>query len=187
MPTTQLDPLAIGTPLPSFRLADPVRGTEYATTDLAPGQGLLVMVICNHCPYVVHLRAHLAPFAARYAARGIPSLAVSANDPEAYPEDAPQRLAAVAREQGFGFPYLYDESQSFVRSLHAACTPEFYLFDGTRRLYYRGRFDGSTPGNGRPVTGEDLAGAIESLLRGDPPPAHQQPAIGCSIKWRTEH
>ncbi len=187
MPTTQSDPLAIGTPVPAFRLNDPMRGVDYRSADLPRTEGLLVMVICNHCPAVVHLRSALGPFAARYAARGITSLAVSANDPKAYPEDAPPRLAAVAREMGFGFPYLYDESQAFVRSLQAACTPEFYLFDGNRNLYYRGRFDDSTPGNGKPVTGSDLAGAIESLLQGAPPPAHQYPAIGCSIKWRTEH
>ncbi len=172
--------------MPLFRLQDPTRGVDYTSADLPEAGGLLVMVICNHCPYVVHLRSALAPFAERYATRGIVSLAVSANDPEAYPEDAPPRLAAVAQELGFGFPYLYDETQAFARALQAACTPEFYLFDGDRHLYYRGRFDGSTPGNGKPVTGEDLMGAIESLLQGAPPPTRQHPAIGCSIKWRTE-
>jgi hypothetical protein len=185
MPTIQTDFLPIGTPLPTFRLKDPERGTEFASRDLPPTPGLLVMVICNHCPYVVHLRSQFGPFAARYAARGIQSFAVSANDPLAYPEDAPPRLAAVAREMGFGFPYLYDDSQAFVRALRAVCTPEFYLFDGKRHLYYHGRFDGSSPGNGKPVTGEDLAAAIESLLGGAPPPARQQPAMGCSIKWRS--
>lgn len=184
MATLQELPLAQGSPLPAGRLFDPETGTSVEMTALPPSTGLLVMVICNHCPYVKHLRPHLGPFAARYAASGIHALAVSANDPDAYPEDAPEALARVAQETGFGFPYLYDESQGFVRALHAACTPEFFLFDRDRKLFYQGRFDESTPGNKIPVTGGELARACDRLLRGDAPPAEQHPAIGCSIKWR---
>ncbi len=184
MPTVQRTPLALGAPLPDFHLLDPRTGTFVDSATLPARAGLLVMVICNHCPYVKHIRIHLAPFAARYAPTGIQSLAVSANDPVAYPEDAPEAMAEEARRLGFGFPYLYDETQDFVRALHAACTPEFFLFDEARKLYYRGRFDGSTPGNQIPVTGAELAAACEGLLGGEAPLSEQHPAIGCSIKWR---
>ncbi len=184
MPTVQDKPLALGSLLPEARLLDPRAGTWIEVGTLRPPAGLLVMVICNHCPYVKHLRTQLAPFAARYAPSGIASLAVSGNDPGAYPDDAPEELAREAVELGFGFPYLYDESQDFVRALHAACTPEFFLFDAARKLYYRGRFDASSPGNRKPVNGAELASACDRLLCGEAPPALQHPAVGCSIKWR---
>ncbi|EQD43850.1 alkyl hydroperoxide reductase/ Thiol specific antioxidant/ Mal allergen, partial [mine drainage metagenome] len=160
-------------------------GALIDVATLAPSAGLLVMVICNHCPYVKHIRSHLAPFAARYAPSGIQALAVSGNDPDVYPEDAPDALVREARVLGFGFPYLYDETQDFLRSLHAACTPELFLFDGERKLFYCGRFDGSSPGNRIPVTGDMLGAACDRLLRGENPPSRQLPAIGCSIKWRS--
>jgi len=182
--TAQQNPLDLGSPLPDATLLDPRTGAWIDMAALAPSTGLLVMVICNHCPYVKHLRIHLAPFAARYAASGIQVLAVSGNDPDVYPEDAPDALAREAAELGFGFPYLYDETQDFVRALHAACTPEFFLFDAGRKLFYRGRFDGSSPGNRIPVTGAELGSACDRLLRREDPPSEQHQAIGCSIKWR---
>ena len=183
MALTESKMLALSTPLPDFNLTDPAtrQGLDKSIVP-ATTQGVLVAVICNHCPYVQHLRPQLAELCASYRER-IFTLAVSANDSEHYPDDGPRQMLACKEEFGFTFPYLWDEEQEFVKSLRAACTPEFYLFDANRLLVYRGRFDASRPSNDVPVDGKDLRLAIENLLDGKAPLAEQQPSIGCSIKW----
>jgi len=175
--------IPLDTPAPSFRLPD-VDGRVVGLDDYAEAPALLVAFICNHCPYVIHLRDALVSFADEYAARGLRTIAISANDASRYPQDAPARMREVAIECGFGFPYLFDEQQHVARSYGAACTPDFFLYDAERRLFYRGQFDGSRPGNRSPVTGADLRAAADALLAGAPAPEHQQPSVGCSIKWR---
>lgn len=174
--------LPLGTPLPRFRLSDP-SGRVVSSEDFADSP-LLVMILCNHCPYVKHVADGVARFARDYSAKGLAMVAINANDAEAYPDDAPPRMAEEAKRRGYVFPYLYDESQAVAKALGAACTPEFYLFDRTRRLAYRGRFDGSTPGNDVPVTGDELRAAADAVLAGRSAPAEQRPSVGCSIKWR---
>ena len=183
MALTESKLLPLSTPLPDFSLIDPatMQGVDKSLVPTS-AEGVLVAIICNHCPYVQHLRPQLAELCATYRER-IFTLAVSANDSERYPDDGPQQMLACKEEFGFTFPYLWDEEQQFVKSLRAACTPEFYLFDANRLLVYRGRFDASRPGNDVPVNGEDLRLAIENLLDGKAPLAEQQPSVGCSIKW----
>ena len=142
------------------------------------------MFICNHCPYVQHIRAGLAQLARDYAPRGVAIVAINANDVTNYPEDSPARMRAEARAAGYTFPYLYDESQAVARAYRAACTPDFFLFDQARKLVYRGQFDDSRPGNGRPVTGQDLRAALDAVLAGNPVSRQQQPSMGCNIKWK---
>lgn len=174
--------LEIGEDAPDFALAD-TEGSTWRLEDFA-GKPLLVAFICNHCPYVVHLKAALAAFAREYADRGLAMVAVSANDVAAYPADAPGRMAADVEAFGYTFPYLYDESQDVAQAYHAACTPDFFLFDAGHKLHYRGQFDASRPNNGEAVTGADLRAAADSALAGGPPPARQIPSVGCNIKWK---
>jgi peroxiredoxin len=174
--------LPLGTVCPDFRLPDPA-GKSWSREDLARQPALLVMFICNHCPYVKHIRRALAAFGRDYAPR-LGMIAINANDAKAYPDDSPARMAEEARELGYVFPYVFDESQEVAKAFHAACTPEFYLFDSERRLVYRGQFDGSRPGSGVAVTGEDLRAAVDATLAGRPVVGDQQPSIGCNIKWR---
>ncbi|MDE3269179.1 MAG: thioredoxin family protein [Pseudomonadota bacterium] len=175
--------LQLGTRLPPFKLQDPETGKLLDASIIpATSKGVLVAVICNHCPYVVHIRDCFAALATEFTARGIYVMAVSANDAERYPEDSP---ANMRRDKtGFAFPYLYDEQQQFVKDLAAACTPDFFLFDAQRQLVYRGRFDGSRPHSEIPVTGEDLRAAMAALLNAEPISAEQLPSMGCNIKWR---
>jgi peroxiredoxin len=180
-PSTMLE---LGTPAPDFSLPDTVSGTTVSLSDFAQAPGLLVMFICNHCPYVKHINHALAAFAKVYRARGLAVVAISANDVVSHPDDGPDKMAAEARALGYSFPYLYDESQATAKAYRAACTPDFFLFDGQRRLYYRGQFDSSRPGSTVPVTGEDMRAAVDALLAGDPPPSEQRPSLGCNIKWR---
>jgi thiol-disulfide isomerase/thioredoxin len=139
---------------------------------------------CNHCPYVKHVRGHFAILAAEYMKKGMAVFAINPNDAQAYPEDRPERMKEAARELCYTFPYLYDESQQVAIAYRAACTPDFFLFDREKRLVYRGQMDGSRPGNGIPVTGEDLRAALDAVLEGHPVPARQKPSLGCSIKWK---
>ena len=173
----------LGTPAPDFRLPDP-SGNLYALADFAGAPALLVAFICNHCPYVKHIRAGLARFARDYGARGLAVVAINANDATAYPDDRPEMMAVEARAAGYTFPYLYDESQQVARAYQAACTPDFFLYDGARRLVYRGQFDDSRPGNDRPVTGADLRAAADAVLAGTPVAEKQIASIGCNIKWK---
>lgn len=175
--------LPLGTPAPAFRLGDTVSGRTLALADVRGARGTLVMFICNHCPYVKHVNPELVRIAADYAARGIGTVAISSNDARDYPADAPERMAEVAREQAYPFPYLYDVTQEVARAYDAACTPDFFLFDAQLRLVYRGRLDDSTPGNGRPLDGADLRAALDAVVAGRAPDADQKPSMGCNIKW----
>ena len=182
MPTTSSD-MTLGTAAPGFDLPDP-KGRRHALKDFAEAKALLVIFMCNHCPYVKHLKKALVAFAGKYQPRGLGIVAINANDWSRHAEDSPERMQADIDAFGYPFPYVVDESQAVARAYGAVCTPEFYLFDGGRKLSYHGRFDDSTPGNGRPVTGADLSAAVEAALAGEPYPREQTPAMGCSIKWR---
>lgn len=175
--------LPLGTTVPSFRLKDTVSGRVVASDELR-GRPSVVAFICNHCPYVKHIRAGLAEFGRYCAEKGVALVAVSSNDAVAYPDDAPDKMALEAKAQGYTFPYLYDETQSVARAFDAACTPEFYVFDAHGKLAYRGQFDEARPKNSVPVTGSDVRTALEALLAGRAPSADQKPSIGCSIKWK---
>jgi len=175
--------LALGTAAPAFTLAEPLTGSEVSSADFSQ-PALLVMFICNHCPYVQHIRSGLVELRAGYSTADLGMVAISANDPVSHPGDAPERIAEEAQAQGYRFPYLFDETQETARVYTAACTPDFFLFGPDRRLAYRGRLDASRPGNDIPVTGEDLRRAIDAVLAGRPAPAEQYPSMGCSIKWR---
>lgn len=175
--------LPLGTPLPQFSLPDAVSGATFSSEDFA-GKPLLLTVICNHCPFVVHVKEELVRVGKELAAQGFSVVAVSSNDVSTYPSDGPEKMKADAEEYGYPFPYLFDESQALAQALHAMCTPEFYLFDAQGTLTYRGRLDGSTPGNGVPVTGSELRQAAAALLAGSAPVEPQHPSIGCSVKWK---
>jgi len=182
MPTASSN-MDLGAAAPDFDLPDP-KGRRYALKDFAAAKALLVVFMCNHCPYVKHLKKPLVAFAAKYQPRGLGIVAINANDWSRYAEDSPPQMQADIDAFGYQFPYLVDESQAVAKAYGAVCTPEFYLFDGARKLSYHGRFDDSTPGNGRPVTGEDLATAVEAAFAGEPYLRERNPAMGCSIKWR---
>jgi peroxiredoxin len=175
--------LPLGTEAPAFRLADP-SGKSVSSNDFAGAPALLVMFLCNHCPYVKHLRHALADFGRELQERGVAVVAINSNDVENYPDDAPDKMAAEAAEVGYTFPYLFDASQEVAKAYHAACTPDFFLFDRQRRLVYRGQFDDSRPGNERPITGRDLRAAVDALLAGKKLSETQKPSMGCNIKWR---
>lgn len=176
--------IELGTRAPDFALPDVVSGRIVGLADFSASPALLVAFICNHCPYVKHVRAGFAAFAREYGSKGLAIVAISANDAAAYPDDAPEAMAREAKNAGFTFPYLYDETQVTARAYEAICTPDFFLFDRERRLVYRGRFDASRPGSNVPVSGADLRAAADALLAGRPVPTDQQPSMGCSIKWK---
>ncbi len=175
--------LPLGTALPSFRLTDAVSGRAVASEELL-GRPSVIAFICNHCPYVKHIREGLADFGRYCAERGVALVAVSSNDPAQYPDDAPEKMALEAKTFGYVFPYLFDETQAVARAFDAACTPEFYVFDAAGKLAYRGQFDEARPKNAVPVTGSDVRAAVEALLSGGKPSLDQKPSIGCSIKWK---
>jgi peroxiredoxin len=175
--------LPLGTSAPDFKLPD-IYGNIVSRSDFRNRPGLLVIFMCNHCPYVIHLRPALAQLAREYMPRGITMVGINANDAERYPADSPAKMAAEAKAAGYIFPYLYDESQAVAKAYRAACTPDIYLFDAAEKLVYRGQFDDSRPGNGLPVTGQDLRAALDAVLKGQPVPARQKPSIGCNIKWK---
>jgi len=175
--------LPLGTTAPDFKLPD----TSGKTITLAEFQGkpaLLVIFMCNHCPYVKHIRAGLAQLARDYQPRGAAIVGVNSNDVANYPEDSPAKMKEEVKTAGYVFPYLYDEKQAAARAYRAACTPDLYLFDKNRKLVYRGQFDDSRPANGLPVTGKDLRSALDAVLAGKPVPSDQRPSIGCNIKWK---
>lgn len=176
--------LPLGTSAPDFSLPEPATGHPVTLADFRDSPALLVMFICNHCPFVKHIRDGLAQFALEYRTRGLATVAIGANDAVNYPDDGPARIAEDARAFGYSFPYLYDESQAVAKAYRAACTPDFFLFDAERELVYRGQFDGSRPGNAVPVTGADLRAAADAVLAGRPTPSDQKPSIGCNIKWK---
>jgi peroxiredoxin len=182
MVATRSTMLALGTPAPAFRLPD-FDGNEISIEDFKGAAGLVVAFICNHCPFVRHIRGELARFARDYQPRGIAMVAINSNDTQAYPEDGPAGMAEEARSAGYTFPYVLDQTQEVAMAYHAACTPDLFLFDRERKLVYRGRFDETRPGKGTP-TGADLRAACDALLSGEPISADQQPSMGCNIKWR---
>jgi peroxiredoxin len=183
MAATPSTMLPLGTKAPPFQLPD-LDGRQVSLDDFRGRPGLLVMFICNHCPFVKHVRAGLTAMARDFQARGLGVVAINSNDIAAYPVDGPRGMAEEAREAGYSFPYLFDESQGVAKAYRAACTPDFFLFDAKAELAYRGQMDDSRPGNGRPVTGADLRAAVDALLSGRPVPVPQVPSIGCNIKWR---
>ncbi len=176
--------LALGTIVPDFALADVVSGKSVRRDDFRGRKALLVMFICAHCPFVKHIEKELVKLGEDYAAQPLGMVAISSNDATTYPADGPAGLKQQAETLGFNFPYLYDEAQTAARAYDAACTPDFYLFDSNFRLVYRGQFDGSRPGNGTPVTGQDLRVAIDAVMAGKPVQTDQHPSIGCNIKWK---
>ena len=176
--------LPLGTVLPEFSLRNVVDGRMVSTAGFRDRQALLVMFICNHCPYVQHVKQEIGRVAADYAPRSVGFVAISSNDIAAFPDDAPDRMKALALAEGWRFPYLFDETQETAKAFRAACTPEFYLFDTQRKLVYRGQLDGSRPKNDVPVTGRDLRAALDGLLSGTPISAEQVPSVGCNIKWK---
>ena len=175
--------LALGTVAPDFRLPD-TSGKMVSLSDFKNARALVVAFICNHCPYVKHIRSGLAQFGRDMQSKGVAVVAINANDANNYPADSPAKMKEEARDAGYVFPYLHDESQSVAKAYRAACTPDLYVFDSARKLVYRGQFDSSRPGNGRPVTGADLRAAVEAVLSGKPVAEKQMPSIGCNIKWR---
>lgn len=176
--------LPLGTPAPNFDLKDVVSGQNIPLSSFQGKKALLVMFICRHCPFVKHVQGELAQLSKDYQGKDIAVVAISANDPNAYPEDAPDSLKEQAQELDFNFPYLFDETQEVAKAYTAACTPDFFLFDQDRKLVYRGQLDDSRPSNDIPVTGKDLREAIDAVLADQPVNPDQKPSIGCSIKWK---
>jgi peroxiredoxin len=178
--------MELGTEAPDFALTDVVTGKTVRRDDFRGQKALLVMFICTHCPYVKHVEKGLAALGIDFDGEPLGIVAISSNDAANYADDSPAGLKKQAETLGFRFPYLYDETQAVARAYHAACTPDFFLFDSAMKLVYRGQFDSSRPGNGIPVTGKDLRTAIDAVLHSKPPLAEQKPSIGCNIKWKSE-
>ncbi len=176
--------IALGTAAPDFTLPDVVTGKKVSLSDFKGKKAVLVMFICRHCPYVQHVKAELARLGKDYPKSDVGIIAISSNDAENYPDDAPASLKQMAIEEGFGFPLLYDETQEVAHRYKALCTPDFFLFDKNLKLAYRGQLDDSRPGNNKPVTGKDLRAAIDAVTAGRPVPAPQRPSSGCNIKWK---
>jgi peroxiredoxin len=175
--------LPLGTPAPDFRLPD-TDGRTVTPADFKDAIALVVIFMCNHCPYVVHIRAGLAQLAHDYAPKHVAIVGINSNDAKNYPADSPAKMKDEVKSAGYIFPYLYDETQSVAKAYRAACTPDIFLFDRSRRLVYRGQFDASRPGNGVPVTGKDLRAALDAVLAGKPTTGLQAASIGCNIKWK---
>ena len=184
MPPTESKMMPIGTPAPPFSLPG-VDGKKHSLEDFRGCRALLVMFVCNHCPFVVHVRDGLAKLYDEYAETGVGFVAISSNDSDSYPEDSFENMTEKAMVWNWKFPYLYDESQEIALAYSAACTPDFFLFDADMMLVYRGQLDDSRPNNGKPVTGADIRHAIEAILAGYKPNEDQKPSIGCGIKWKT--
>jgi len=179
-PSTMLE---LGTTAPEFDLPD-IDGKQRKLSDFADARGLLVIFMCNHCPFVKLIRPALAALADEYQTKGIAIVGISSNSVDEYPQDGPEAMRLEARSAGYHFPYLYDETQEVAKAYRAACTPDIYLFDRQKKLVYRGQFDDSRPGNGIPATGADLRRALDALLAGAPQLANQKPSLGCNIKWK---
>jgi peroxiredoxin len=175
--------LPLGTAAPDFSLPD-VEGKSVSLSDFEKGKPLLVVFMCNHCPYVKHIQRDFAALVAEYQKKGVNVVGINANDAQNYPEDSPENMARDSRKLGYTFDYLYDESQEVAKAYRAACTPDFFLFDANRTLFYRGQMDASRPGNDIPITGNDLRDALERVLAGKDAPEVQRPSMGCNIKWK---
>ncbi len=185
MARTPSNMLPLGTSAPDFKLPDTVSGNTFELSDLSGSEGTVIMFICNHCPFVKHVNKQIVALANTYQPRGISFIAISSNDVVNYPDDHPDLMKKTAEEEGYSFPYLYDESQEVARDYEAACTPDFYLFDKDLKLVYRGQLDDSRPGNGIPLSGADMDAAIQAVLSGRSISPDQKPSIGCNIKWKS--
>lgn len=183
-PSTMM--MELGQQAPDFTLPD-AEGNPVALSSIPGDSALLVMFICNHCPFVIHVRDQLAQLARDYTPRGVAIVAINANDVDNYPDDAPAKMLEEIERAGYTFPYLYDETQEVAKAYGAACTPDFFLFDGDRKLVYRGQLDDSRPDSGIPVTGEDLRRALDAVLAGNDVPQDQKPSMGCNIKWKANN
>lgn len=184
MARTPSNMLALGTKAPDFSLLDTISGSTLDLQEIKGTKGTVIMFICNHCPFVIHVNEELVKLANDYQDQGIGFVAISSNDVVNYPQDGPELMTKNAKQQGYTFPYLYDETQDVAKAYDAACTPDLYLFDANLKLVYRGQLDDSRPGNGIPVTGKDLRAAIDALRSGKTIPDIQKPSIGCNIKWK---
>jgi thiol-disulfide isomerase/thioredoxin len=176
--------LELGTLAPVFTLPDTVSGQTISLSDLKSDQATVVMFICNHCPFVKHVNPQLVQLANDYQPKGITFVAISSNDVESYPEDSPEKMKEYAQKLDYPFPYLYDESQDVARAYKAACTPDFFIFNGDMKLVYRGQLDDSRPQSGIPVTGVDIRAALDNILIGQQVDPNQKPSLGCNIKWK---
>jgi peroxiredoxin len=181
-PSTMLE---LGTKAPDFELLDPMTGKSLSLERIQSDQATVIMFICNHCPYVKHVRHELTQLGEDYIPKDVSFVAISSNDVGHYPEDSPEKMKEVAEEWDLPFPYLYDETQEVAKAYQAACTPDFYIFDGNLKLVYRGQLDDSRPGNNVPVSGKDIRNALENILAGMPVNKNQKPSIGCNIKWKS--
>ena len=185
MARTPSNMLALGTKAPEFELYDTVTDKTFDLEALKGPKGILIMFICNHCPFVKHVNPEIARLGEEYQAKGFGIVAISSNDVENYPDDSPELMKETAQSEAYTFPYLYDEDQSVAKAYDAACTPDFFLFDENLELAYRGQLDDSRPGNEKPVTGKDLRDAMDVILAGEKVSEDQKPSIGCNIKWKT--
>jgi len=174
----------LGTSAPSFNLPDTVSGNQVSLDDVKSDKATVVMFICNHCPYVIHVVNVLSKVAKEYKEKGVSFAAISSNDVENYPQDSPDKMKAFAAEHGFTFPYLYDETQDVAKAYKAECTPDIFVYDSSMKLVYRGQFDDSRPSKDTPVTGKDLKAALDNVLEGKPVDENQIPSVGCNIKWK---
>lgn len=184
MARTPSNMLALGTKAFDFSLFDTVSGQNLHLQNIKGEKGTVVMFICNHCPFVIHVNPEIVKMTKEYQDKGIGFIGISSNDVKNYPQDGPDLMSQVAEREGYTFPYLYDETQNVAKAYDAACTPDFYLFNSELELVYRGQLDNSRPGNGIPLTGSDLRGAIDHLLKGVEIDKNQKPSIGCNIKWK---
>ena len=184
MSFTESNMLPLGSAAPPFALPDTVSGKTIRLADISSDKATVVMFICNHCPYVLHVHEELVRLANDYITKGVAFVAISSNDVEHYPQDGPDKMKVHAEKWKYPFPYLYDESQNVARAFDAACTPDIYVFDKELKLAYRGRLDDSKPSNGIPLTGKDLRGALDAMLTGHPVAEKQYPSGGCNIKWK---
>lgn len=184
MALTESNKFATGTTAPDFLLVNTVDDKKYALSNLKGENGTVIMFICNHCPFVIHVNEALVKLANDYQSKGINFIAISANDVGNYPQDAPHLMKKLAEDEKYPFPYLYDETQEVAKAYAAACTPDFYVFNADLKSVYHGQLDDSRPGNGKPVTGQDIRNTLDNLLNQKPVLANQKPSMGCGIKWR---
>lgn len=185
MVMTPSNMLPLGSQAPDFTLPDTVSGREISLQSIKSPIATVIMFICNHCPFVKHVQTELAQLAEAYQPKGITFIAISSNDVENYPDDAPDLMKIEAQQAGYSFPYLYDEAQAVAKAYDATCTPDFFVFDSNLQCAYRGQLDDSRPGNNKPVTGKDMRAALDALLQGKQPDPDQKPSVGCNIKWKT--
>lgn len=184
MARTPSNMIPLGTKAPDFTLPDTVSGRMMSLSEITSDKATVIMFICNHCPFVKHVDEGLVNLSKDYQSKGVSFIAISSNDVDNYPQDAPSLMKVEAERVGYDFPYLYDESQEVAKSYDAACTPDFYIFDGDMKCAYRGQLDDSRPGNGKPVTGKDMRIALDEILEGNAVSASQIPSMGCNIKWK---